>query len=113
PGCRAGRQEHTEPGRVIEAWCGRDRSLPARRLARGVGRSGVPRRLPASIREAAEADHARPRRNGRPVRGLVTHYVLFVIDLATRDVENPDALFMAQVARNLTDHVDGFPRGKQ
>src|SRR5262249_9445313 len=52
-------------------------------------------------------------------RGLVTHYVLFVIDLATRAVEiagvttNPDAQFMAQVARNLTDHLDGFLRGKQ
>jgi transposase InsO family protein len=26
---------------------------------------------------------------------------------------NPDAQFMAQVARNLTDHVDGFLRGKR
>src|SRR5262245_4311855 len=52
-------------------------------------------------------------------RGLVTHYVLFVIDLATRAVEiagvttNPDAQFMAQVARNLVDTVDGFLRQKQ
>src|SRR5262249_38208227 len=52
-------------------------------------------------------------------RGLVTHYVLFVIDLATRAVEiagvttSPDAQFMAQVARNSTDHVDGFLRCKQ
>ena len=52
-------------------------------------------------------------------RGLVTHYVLFAIDLATRAVEiagvttNPDAQFMAQVARNLVDHVDGFLRGKR
>jgi transposase InsO family protein len=52
-------------------------------------------------------------------RGLVTHYVLFAIDLATRAVEiagvttNPDAQFMAQVARNLVDHVDGFLRHKQ
>jgi transposase InsO family protein len=52
-------------------------------------------------------------------RGLVTHYVLFAIDLATRAVEiagvttNPDARFMQQVARNLTDHVDGFLRNKR
>ena len=52
-------------------------------------------------------------------RGLVTHYVLFVIDHATRAVyvagatPNPDSAFMAQVARNLTDHVDGFLRAKQ
>lgn len=49
-------------------------------------------------------------------RGLVIHYVLFVIDHATRAVEiagaptNPDSAFMSQVARNLTDCVDGFLR---
>jgi putative transposase len=49
-------------------------------------------------------------------RGLVTHYVLFVIHHATRAVHiagittNPNAEFMAQVARNLTDQVDGFLR---
>ncbi len=47
-------------------------------------------------------------------RGLVTYYVLFVIDLETRRVHfagatpDPDGSFMAQVARNLTDAVDGF-----
>jgi len=52
-------------------------------------------------------------------RSLVTHYVLFVIHHATRSVhiagitEHPDSMFMAQVARNLTDHVDGFLRGKR
>jgi transposase InsO family protein len=52
-------------------------------------------------------------------RGLVTHYVLFAIDLATRAVEivgvttNPDGPFMGRVARNLTDHVDGFLRDKR
>jgi len=52
-------------------------------------------------------------------RGLVTHYVLFAIDLATRAVHiagvttNPDGAFMAQVARNLTDPFDGFLRGKK
>ncbi|MFT6082615.1 MAG: transposase InsO family protein, partial [Planctomycetota bacterium] len=50
-------------------------------------------------------------------RGLVTHYVFFVIHHATRMVEiagitpNPNSAFMAQVARNLTDQVDGFLRG--
>jgi len=49
-------------------------------------------------------------------RGLVTHYVLFVIHHATRVVHiagittNPDATFTAQVARNLTDTADGFLR---
>ncbi|MGK0303493.1 MAG: transposase InsO family protein, partial [Planctomycetota bacterium] len=49
-------------------------------------------------------------------RGLVTHYVFFVIHHATRMVEiagitpNPNSAFMAQVARNLTDQVDGFLR---
>ena len=52
-------------------------------------------------------------------RGLVTHYTLFVIDIATRAVhiagttKNPDAAFMAQVARNLTDCIDGFLCGKR
>jgi len=46
--------------------------------------------------------------------GLVRHHVLFVIDLATRRVEifgvavNPDGTWMKQMARNLTDEVDGF-----
>jgi putative transposase len=46
--------------------------------------------------------------------GLKTHYVLFVIDLKTRRLEmsgitrHPTDAFMAQVARNLTDVVDGF-----
>lgn len=50
-------------------------------------------------------------------RGLVTHYVLFVIRHATRAVHiagittHPDAAFMAQVARNLTAHGDGFLHG--
>jgi len=48
--------------------------------------------------------------------GLKTHYVLFVIDLKTRVVNiagittAAGEAFMAQVARNLTDHVDGFLR---
>ena len=49
-------------------------------------------------------------------RSGVTYYVLFVIDLATRKVSiagaapNPNGAFMLQVARNLTDDFDGFPR---
>ena len=47
-------------------------------------------------------------------RGLVTHYILFVVQHATRAVHiagittSPDAAFMAQVARNLTALGDGF-----
>ena len=52
-------------------------------------------------------------------RGLVTHYVLFEIHHATRVVEiagittSPNNAFIAQVARNLTDSVDGFLRDKK
>ncbi len=47
-------------------------------------------------------------------RGLVTYYVLFIIHLSTRSVHiagvttAPNGAFMKQVARNLTDVVDGF-----
>jgi putative transposase len=50
-------------------------------------------------------------------RGLVTYYTLFVIDLRSRRVHvagstpTPDAWFMAQAARHLTDAVDGFLAG--
>jgi len=50
-------------------------------------------------------------------KGLTTHYVLYIIDLATRRTHpagfttTPDEAFMAQVARNVTDVVDGFLRG--
>jgi putative transposase len=52
------------------------------------------------------------------LRGFVTYYVLFFVDLPTRSVHiagitrNPDELWMMQTARNLTDHCDGFLRGK-
>ncbi|MFN0058349.1 MAG: integrase core domain-containing protein [Planctomycetota bacterium] len=52
-------------------------------------------------------------------RGLVTYYVFFVIRLATRRVEiagitqSPNSAFMAQVARNLTDPIDGFLRDQR
>jgi putative transposase len=47
-------------------------------------------------------------------RGLITYYTLFVLDLRSRRVQvlgstpTPDAGFMAQAARRLTDAVDGF-----
>jgi transposase InsO family protein len=53
------------------------------------------------------------------LRGLVRYHVLFVIEQCTRCVEiagivpEPDGRWMAQVARNLTDAVDGFLRGKR
>ncbi len=46
--------------------------------------------------------------------GLVTFYLLFVMDVATRRVHfagcttSPDEAWMKQVARNLTDAEDGF-----
>ena len=51
------------------------------------------------------------------LRGLVTHYVPFFIDLETRSVHiaditpNPGTPWMMQIARNLTDIDDGFLRG--
>ncbi len=46
-------------------------------------------------------------------RGLATYYVLFVMELSTRRVHiagitrNPDTQWMIQMARNLTDPIDG------
>jgi putative transposase len=51
--------------------------------------------------------------------GLVTYYVLVVMELATRRVEiagitpHPTAAFMRQCARQLTDPFDGFLLGKR
>ncbi len=51
--------------------------------------------------------------------GLVTYYVLVVMELNTRRVEiagitpHPGAAFMQQCARQLTDHFDGFLLGKR
>ena len=53
------------------------------------------------------------------LRGLVTYYALFVIDLSTRIVDiagitpNPNGAWMDQIARNLTDESDGFLREKR
>ncbi|NOY91268.1 MAG: transposase family protein [Deltaproteobacteria bacterium] len=53
------------------------------------------------------------------LRGLVRYHVFFVIQLATRRVEiaavrhAPDGALMQQVARNLTDPIDGFLRAKR
>ena len=50
----------------------------------------------------------------RTYRGLVTYYLLFVMDLSSRRVEfagmtpNPTEAWMDQIARNLTDCEDGF-----
>src|SRR5499426_2122666 len=51
--------------------------------------------------------------------GLVTYYVLVVMELATRRIEiagitpHPTAAFMRQCARQLTDPFDGFLLGKR
>jgi transposase InsO family protein len=53
------------------------------------------------------------------VTGLVRYFVLFVIDLQTRRVQiagvvrQPYGAWMTQVARNLTDGMDGFLLGKR
>ena len=52
-------------------------------------------------------------------RGLVTYYVWAVMELNARRVEiagitpHPNAAFMRQCARQLTDHFDGFLLGKR
>ena len=52
-------------------------------------------------------------------RGLVTYYLLVVMEIATRRVHlagitvNPDEAWMKQVARNLTAVDDGFRIGKR
>jgi transposase InsO family protein len=52
-------------------------------------------------------------------RGLVTHYTLVAIDIATRRIHiagtttNSVSEWMEQIARNLTDWEDGFLAGKR
>ena len=51
------------------------------------------------------------------IKGLVTYYVLFFIDIASRSVHiagitpHPDNRWMTQMARNVTDVDEGFLRG--
>ncbi len=53
------------------------------------------------------------------LRGLVTFYVFFVIELATRRIEiagitpGPSEAWMMQIGRNLTDPVDSFLADKK
>jgi putative transposase len=59
-----------------------------------------------------------PLRSGT-ASGLTRFIVLFFIDLSTRRVEigsiasSPNGLWMAQIARNATDAIDGFFSGKR
>ena len=52
-------------------------------------------------------------------RGLVTHYTLFFIEHGSRAIyltsptPNPDESFVTNVARNLTDYIEGFLLDKQ
>ena len=52
-------------------------------------------------------------------QGLVTYYLLFVMELSTRRVHfagittSPDEAWMKQIARNLTDVEEGFLNGKR
>jgi len=51
--------------------------------------------------------------------GLIRYHVLFLIDIASREVEvagltrSPDGVWMDQIARNLLDAEDGFLVGKR
>lgn len=53
------------------------------------------------------------------IKGLVTQYILFFIDIASRSVHiagitsHPDNAWMTQVARNITDVDGGFLCGKR
>src|SRR5271165_1286298 len=52
------------------------------------------------------------------LKGLVTHYILFFIDIASRSVHiggvtpHPGSEWMMQIVRNITDPGDGFLGGK-
>ncbi len=53
------------------------------------------------------------------LRGLVTYYTVFVIELHSRRVHvlgsttHPDEAFVIQAMRHLTDEVDGVLRGNR
>lgn len=53
------------------------------------------------------------------IKGLVTYYILFFIDIASRSVHvagitpHPDHRWMMQIARNVTDANDGVLRDKR
>jgi putative transposase len=53
------------------------------------------------------------------IKGLVTYYILFFIDVASRSVHvagitsHPNNPWMTQIARNITAVDDGFLRGKR
>jgi putative transposase len=53
------------------------------------------------------------------IKGLITHYILFFLDIASRSVRvagitrHPDNSWMTQIARNITDVGDGFLHGKR
>jgi putative transposase len=53
------------------------------------------------------------------LKGLITHYILFFIDIPSRSVHiagitpHPDSRWMTQIAHNLTDIEVGFLRGTQ
>jgi len=77
--------------------------LPQRDALHGVSRGGEP--MPWTLQ--------------RGEKGLVTHYLLFVINLADRPVHvagittNPTETWMLQVGRNMTDAIDGALLGKR
>ena len=60
-----------------------------------------------------------PHGGGLTARGLKRFLVLFFIDLSTRRVEiagvasHANGLLMSQIAREVTDAVDGIPNGKR
>jgi hypothetical protein len=70
--------------------------------------------LPRAPTLAPSPQRASSRSRCPPLIGLVRYLVPFVIDLETRRVQNggtvrqPYGAWMTQVARNLTDDVDGF-----
>jgi putative transposase len=53
------------------------------------------------------------------LKGLITHYILFFVDIASRSVHvagitlHPDNAWMTQIARNVTDTHDGFLTDKR